>query len=351
MGRHVSGNPGTVKLPIAYSSALYVVVVTTNDNENVATTNAAYNYTNSGFDFRDNRTVSGLRELIGRILAAFNVASPHCIYFERMIKMPLNAKDARIFIKFNSNGTRDDTRIEGANLEIIPTENGEIYASAIYADGTYDELDLTNYIETSYADYMLYCGNSLDGKEYVRNMETGEPMEKPPYVPTQGEKNQEQANTAKSELRNLAINAMMATLAGGDITVQKTEYQSNIMALSDDVALLIPEVYPVWGSNSVEYKVNDRVQYNGVLYKVLTAHTSQETWKPDVAPSLFVKVISSISGEIPDWEQPSAGNAYMKGDKVRYNGKVYESLIDNNVWKPDEYPAGWKEVTETITIL
>ena len=108
--------------------------------------------------------------------------------FERMIKMPLNAKDARIFIKFNSDGTRDDTRIEGANLEIIPTENGEIYASAIYADGTYDELDLTNYIETSYEDYMLYCGNSPDGKEYIRNMETGEPMEKPPYVPTTEEK-------------------------------------------------------------------------------------------------------------------------------------------------------------------
>lgn len=172
-----------------------------------------------------------------------------------------------------------------------------------------------------------------------------------PPEQTQAEKNQEQANIAKSELRSLAIDTMMATLAGNDITAQKSEYQSNIATLSDDVALLIPEVYPVWSGNSVEYKVDDRVQYNGVLYKVLTAHTSQETWKPDVSPSLFIKVISSISGEIPDWEQPSAGNAYMKGDKVRYNGKVYESLIDNNVWKPDEYPAGWKEVTETITIL
>lgn len=172
-----------------------------------------------------------------------------------------------------------------------------------------------------------------------------------PPEQTQEEKNQDEANKAKSKLNSLAVTAMMVTLAGGDITVQKTEYQSNIMALSDDVALLIPELYPVWGSNSVEYKVNDRVQYNGVLYKVLTAHTSQETWKPDVSPSLFVKVISSISGEIPDWEQPSADNAYMTGDKVRYNGKVYESLIDNNVWAPDAYPAGWKEVTETITIL
>ena len=137
-------------------------------------------------------TVNMLAKDTGNEMLLFPVVvdeyNPHCIYFERMIKMPLNAKDARIFIKFNSDGTRDDTRIEGANLEIIPTENGEIYASAIYADGTYDELDLTNYIETSYEDYMLYCGNSPDGKEYIRNMETGEPMEKPPYVPTTEEK-------------------------------------------------------------------------------------------------------------------------------------------------------------------
>ena len=171
-----------------------------------------------------------------------------------------------------------------------------------------------------------------------------------PPEQTQEEKNQAQANEAKSKLNNLAITAMMATLAGGDISAQQTEYQSNITALSDDVALLIPEVYPAWSANSVEYKVDDRVQYNGILYKVLTAHTSQASWTPTYAPSLFVKVLTS-DNEILDWEQPSADNAYMKGDKVKYNGKVYESLIDNNVWKPDEYPAGWKEVTETITIL
>lgn len=37
-------------------------------------------------------------------------------------------------------------------------------------------------------------------------------------------------------------------------------------------------------------------------------------------------------------------NYDMTGDKVTYNGKVYMSLIDNNVWSPDAYPAGWQEV-------
>lgn len=160
--------------------------------------------------------------------------------------------------------------------------------------------------------------------------------------PTETEK---EAARVKATLETKAKTAMMMFLAGGDISAQQTEYQSNITALSDDVALLIPEVYPVWSGNGVEYKKDDRVTYIGVLYKVLTDHTSQASWTPTDAPSLFVKVLTS-DNEILDWEQPSADNAYMKGDKVRYNGKVYESLIDNNVWAPDAYPAGWKEVTE-----
>lgn len=51
--------------------------------------------------------------------------------------------------------------------------------------------------------------------------------------------------------------------------------------------------------------------------------------------------------DIPDFVQPTdATNAYAKGAKVKFNGKIYESLIDNNVYSPTAYPAGWKEVEE-----
>ena len=50
---------------------------------------------------------------------------------------------------------------------------------------------------------------------------------------------------------------------------------------------------------------------------------------------------------VPDWVQPTgAHDAYQKGDKVRYNGNVYESLIDGNVWSPDAYPAGWQKLVQ-----
>ena len=47
----------------------------------------------------------------------------------------------------------------------------------------------------------------------------------------------------------------------------------------------------------------------------------------------------------PEWVQPlGAHDAYAIGAKVLFGGKVWESLIDNNVWSPKVYPQGWKEV-------
>ena len=117
--------------------------------------------------------------------------------------------------------------------------------------------------------------------------------------------------------------------------------------LSDAQALQVPMLFDEFDGNGVAYEVGKRVLYNDILYKVIQAHTSQADWTPTNAPSLFAKVINeTIDGSIPEFEQPDSTNPYMKGDKVIFNGKVYESLIDNNVYSPEAYPAGWKEITE-----
>ena len=117
--------------------------------------------------------------------------------------------------------------------------------------------------------------------------------------------------------------------------------------LSDAQALQVPMLFDEFDGNGVAYEVGKRVLYNDILYKVIQAHTSQADWTPTNAPSLFAKVINeTIDGSIPEFEQPGSTNPYMKGDRVIFNGKVYESLIDNNVYSPEAYPAGWKEITE-----
>lgn len=110
---------------------------------------------------------------------------------------------------------------------------------------------------------------------------------------------------------------------------------------TDEQALAAPALYPTW-KEEVEYAVGDRVLYNDVLYKVLTAHSSQATWTPDVSASLFAKVLIPDPEVIPEWEQPNSTNTYKIGDKVTHNGKTWVSIVDNNSWEPGIY--GWEEV-------
>ena len=60
---------------------------------------------------------------------------------------------------------------------------------------------------------------------------------------------------------------------------------------TDEISLQIASLFPTW-KVSVNYLKNDRVLYNGVLYKVLLDHTSQSDLAPDVAANLFTKVLT-----------------------------------------------------------
>lgn len=111
------------------------------------------------------------------------------------------------------------------------------------------------------------------------------------------------------------------------------------VSLPDTDALDAVELFPAWKVDH-DYAVNDRVQDEGTLYKCLTAHTSQASWKPADAPSLWVRV-DDPSIEWPEWVQPTGStDAYAKGAKVSHNGKHYISDVDSNVWEP---PTMWSE--------
>ena len=134
-----------------------------------------------------------------------------------------------------------------------------------------------------------------------------------------------------------------------DRAIQLREIIENLSSsLPDSEAMEAVELFPRWDGFSKGYFIGDRVRYDGILYKCLQAHTSQETWTPTDAPSLWTRVLIPDPDVIPEWIQPDSTNPYMKGDKVTHNGKTWESLIDNNVWEPGTIGTEslWKEVTE-----
>ena len=124
--------------------------------------------------------------------------------------------------------------------------------------------------------------------------------------------------------------------------------QLYIASLDEDDALMVATVYPEWAAN-VKYKNKEWVKYgqntmgDPILYQILSDHTSQAQYPPDVDNTHYKKVGETADGT-PKWVQPvGAVDAYDKGDIVDYNGVKYISTIDANVWAPDVY--GWEVYT------
>jgi len=124
------------------------------------------------------------------------------------------------------------------------------------------------------------------------------------------------------------------------IKAQKLAVKSLIQAksLSTEEIIELAPLFPAYEIGKI-YKVGDIFTYNRSLFEVVQEHTSQEEWKPDVEASLYKN--HTPKGEIEEWRQPlGSHDAYMTGDRVLFNGEVYISKIDNNVWSPDVY--GWE---------
>ena len=100
--------------------------------------------------------------------------------------------------------------------------------------------------------------------------------------------------------------------------------------IPDEVALENIVLYPGWKDN-VDVSVGTRVKYNNKLYKVIQAHTTQATWTPDVANTLFEPIDVSNDGSLVRPFVAAAGMTYYK-DKYYFdetNGNVYLCTRDD----------------------
>lgn len=148
----------------------------------------------------------------------------------------------------------------------------------------------------------------------------------------------EQAKTLEEE----QIENLQNELESKELLTEKLKSYLLETELDDEAMLDLIEIYPVWSGEGVSYEVGAVVRYEGRLFKVIQAHVSQADWFPSTATaSLFREILPA--GVIPEWVQPTgAHDAYNIGDRVVFNGAVYESLIDGNVWSPEIRPEDWK---------
>ena len=110
------------------------------------------------------------------------------------------------------------------------------------------------------------------------------------------------------------------------------------------------------------YSTGDKVHYPTADGPVYESVINGNCWSPDAHPAGW-QLVAESGGEteepeqpepeepepsdVPEFVQPTgAHDAYNTGDRVTYNGKVYESTMDGNVYAPDAYPQGWQLVED-----
>jgi len=114
--------------------------------------------------------------------------------------------------------------------------------------------------------------------------------------------------------------------------------------LDDEVEALL-SVYRKWSDldDGTILETGDMLAHDGQLYRIVQGHNKQSDWPPDTTAALFTKAVPE--NVIPEWVQPQgAHDAYQIGDKVTFNGHIWESKINANVWSPSVYPAGWADL-------
>lgn len=82
-------------------------------------------------------------------------------------------------------------------------------------------------------------------------------------------------------------------------------------------------------------------EYEGQIWRSLIPFN---VYNPSQYPAGW-ELVGDIPPQVEAWVQPQgAHDSYQIGDKVLFNGSVYESLINGNSWSPAVYPAGWRLV-------
>lgn len=105
--------------------------------------------------------------------------------------------------------------------------------------------------------------------------------------------------------------------------------QIQAQSLPDTKAITVKAIYPAWSPDSVQYEVDYKVLHEDILYKCISAHTSQADWAPGIAPSIWVAVETGEHAETQEDPIPvpdtvtTAGMEYEKGKYYSEGESVY----------------------------
>lgn len=124
--------------------------------------------------------------------------------------------------------------------------------------------------------------------------------------------------------------------------------------VDDKTASILPELYDLMtyperepGAEIPLIEHGTRINWNGTLKRAAVDLWDTKENNPDNAPTLW-EDIQYRRGERIIPETVTAGLAFAKDECGWWGDVLYRSTIDSNVWTPEQYPAGWEVVNDSV---
>lgn len=111
---------------------------------------------------------------------------------------------------------------------------------------------------------------------------------------------------------------------------------------TDAQASLSVSVYPTLKQDDSLVKSGTRINHNGTIIRASVDLYDTETNSPENAPTLW-ETLNYKEGYRIIPEVITVGTAFSKGELGWWNNELYESLVDSNVYTPDQYAPNWSK--------
>ena len=111
---------------------------------------------------------------------------------------------------------------------------------------------------------------------------------------------------------------------------------------TDAQASLAVSIYPTLKQDGSLIKSGTRINYNGTIIRATVDLYDTETNSPENAPTLW-ETLNYKDGYRIIPEVLTVGTAFSKGELGWWNDELYESLVDSNVYTPDQYAPYWSK--------
>lgn len=116
-----------------------------------------------------------------------------------------------------------------------------------------------------------------------------------------------------------------------------------VQSLDDKSASKAPTLYPRLKQDGSLVRAGTRICHNGEVKKAAVDLWDTVDNSPDKATTLWetldykdgYRIIPSVI---------TVTGAFAKGERGWWNGKLYESKVENNVYTPEQYADNWTEV-------